>query len=870
VTEGDRENLEQRVLVLAPTSKDASLTASLLGRAGVTCVCCSDLPQLCHEIEAGAGAVLLPEEAVGPDRKSCLGEWLARQPRWSDLPILILSRPGADSAAVAQSMDLLGNVTVLERPTRVAALVSAVRTALGARRRQYEARAHLSQIERSERELRDFFDNASVGLHWVGPDGIILRVNQTELNMLGYTHEEYIGRHIAEFHADPPVISDILQRLTAGETLRNVEARMRCKDGSLKHVLIDSNVLWEDGRFVHTRCFTRDVTELKTAEEARARLAAIVTSSADAIISKTLDGIILTWNAGAERLFGYSAAEVIGRPITLLIPPDRRHEEKMILERVRRGERIEHFETVRVHKDGRRIDISLTVSPVRDAGGRIIAASKVARDITPRKQAEAELKVLSLLPTQNPSPVLRIARDGTLLYANPGAVSDLSEWSLQVGETVPESLRALMVPPTNGALVFERDQSVAGREFLVTVAFVPDADYANLYWTDITKRKKAERALKEADRRKDEFLAVLAHELRNPLAPIRNSLHILRLSAQHDPVAERIGEMMERQVNHMVRLVDDLLEVSRITRGKIELHKESVELAAIVRSAVETSRPLIDAAGHELALSIPADPLTLEGDSVRLAQVLANLLNNAAKYTEPGGHIWLTARREVDEVVISVRDTGVGIPPEMLPRVFELFTQLDRHADRAQGGLGIGLTLVKSLVEMHGGSVEASSEGAGRGSEFVVRLPLGTAALPTHDPGKAARPSDVLALRRVLVVDDNRDAAESLSMLLKLLGADVHVAYNGPDALEALAKYKPAVVLLDIGMPGMDGHEVARRIRQQSEFQDVTLIALTGWGQEADRQRSQSAGFDYHLIKPADVDALQNLLISVEDRRGDR
>ncbi len=378
--------------------------------------------------------------------------------------------------------------------------------------------------------------------------------------------------------------------------------------------------------------------------------------------------------------------------------------------------------------------------------------------------------------------------------------------------------------------------------------------------------KRSEEALRDADRRKDEFLAILAHELRNPLAPIRNSLHILRLTSPNDPTAERVAEMMERQVNHMVRLVDDLLEVSRISRGKIELRKEPVEVAAVVRSAVETSRPLIEAGGHRLALAIPPEPLTLEGDPVRLTQVVANLLNNAAKYTDAGGRIWLTVRREGGEVAISVRDTGRGIPPDMLPRVFELFMQIDRQPSRAQGGLGIGLTLVKSLVEMHGGSVEAHSEGPGRGSEFVVRLPLSGVGAPAHASPRAASPSPVLAARRVLVVDDNRDAAESLDTLLQLLGADVQVAYSGPEALEALSTYKPSVVLLDIGMPGMDGHEVARRIRQRPESKDVTLIALTGWGQEEDRDRSQLAGFDHHLIKPADIDALQNLLVSLEDR----
>ena len=381
----------------------------------------------------------------------------------------------------------------------------------------------------------------------------------------------------------------------------------------------------------------------------------------------------------------------------------------------------------------------------------------------------------------------------------------------------------------------------------------------------LAAQMRAEESLRDADRRKDEFLAVLAHELRNPLAPLVNSLNVLRLTPRNDPALDRVGAMMERQVNHMVRLVDDLLEVSRITRGKIELAKETLELGAVMRVAMETSRPLIEAGGHNLTLALSAEPLTVEGDPVRLAQVISNLLNNAAKYTEAGGQIWLTARREGEQAVISVRDTGMGIPPPLLPRVFDLFMQADQDVGRAQGGLGIGLALVKTLVEMHGGSVHAHSEGSGQGSEFLVRLPLVARGSPQIVPSTASESSTVLAARRILVVDDNRDAAQSLSMLLKLLGAEVRVVYNGPDALKALEAYKPAVVLLDIGMPGMDGHEVARRIRQQAEFHDVTLIALTGWGQVEDRQRSRTAGFDYHLVKPADASTLQTVLMSLED-----
>jgi signal transduction histidine kinase/ActR/RegA family two-component response regulator len=380
----------------------------------------------------------------------------------------------------------------------------------------------------------------------------------------------------------------------------------------------------------------------------------------------------------------------------------------------------------------------------------------------------------------------------------------------------------------------------------------------------LQEHSRAEEALRYADRRKDEFLAILAHELRNPLAPIRNSLHILQLSSSQDPTAGRLVNMMERQVSHMVRLVDDLMEVSRISRGKIELRRGPIDLTELVRSAVETNRPLIENSGHKLSVEIPSGPLMLDGDLVRLTQVLTNLLNNAAKYSDPGGQITITVRTEGDHVLLSVRDTGKGIPREMLPHVFEPFVQVD--AGRAEGGLGIGLTLVRSLVEMHGGGVEAHSEGVGRGSEFIVRLPLAGSVAPIQIPAKGSHALGILAGQRVLVVDDNRDAADSLGMLLGLFDADVHVVYGGAEALEAYASLLPSILLVDIGMPGMDGHEVARRIRQQSNSRDVTLIALTGWGQPEDVRRSRLAGFDGHLIKPADFDVLENLLTTLQAR----
>ena len=361
-----------------------------------------------------------------------------------------------------------------------------------------------------------------------------------------------------------------------------------------------------------------------------------------------------------------------------------------------------------------------------------------------------------------------------------------------------------------------------------------------------------------ANQRKDAFLATLAHELRNPLAPIRNALNILRMSTPGRSTASVQG-IIERQVNQMVRLVDDLLEVSRITRGKIELRRQPVDLRAAIDVAVETSRPLIDAAGHRLSVSLSGDALIVDADPVRLAQVFANLLNNAARYTDPGGRIDIAVRREDGWAEVRVSDTGIGIPAAELPTIFEMFSQAHARDTRAQTGLGIGLTLARSLIEMHGGSIQAESEGPGRGSEFVVRLPL--SATPSTESLPASEPASGIAdLRRVLVVDDNRDAADTLGAMLQMMGVDARVAYDGKAALEAVEGFRPAVVVLDLGMPGMDGYAVARAIRGRADLNDVRLVALTGWGQERDRASTRQAGFDYHLIKPVDLDAMQAVL----------
>ncbi len=642
--------LDLRILVYGPTSRDSQLTCDMLAARSIACIVCPNVAGMVQEMERGVGGLIMAEEAFIRDDVRPLVNFLHGQPAWSDLPVILITHTGSESPSVSEAVKHLGNVTLLERPTRVNALVTAAQGALRARRRQFQARDLIRARERTARELAES------------------------------------------------------------------EQRFR--------ILVEQ---------------VKDY----------------------AIFMMDLEGRVTSWNEGVRRVLGYEEAEFVGLDVARIFTPED------AAESVPAAELAEAASTGAAgndrwmqRKDGTRFWASGVTTALRDPGGAPIGYTKVMRDLTERMQDEE--------------------------------------------------------------------------------------------------------ALKEADRRKDEFLATLAHELRNPLAPLRNSVNILQLSASDDPTVARLCETMERQVAHLVRLVDDLMEVSRITRGKIELRKEPVELAAVLRHAMETSRPLIDAGRIQLAISLPQERIVVNGDPVRLGQVFANLLNNAAKYTNEGGQIWLTARQENKEAVISVRDTGIGIPADVLPKVFEMFMQVDRATNRSQGGLGIGLTLVRSLVELHEGAIVVHSEGPGAGAEFIVRLPVAAEQGETGSVAAVAEQRRSVPSRRILVVDDNVDSAATLGMLLKYLGAEVHVVHDGASALSAVERYRPDIVLLDIGMPEMDGYEVARRIRKHQEFQHITLIALTGWGQEDDRRRTREIGFDHHLVKPADIAALQELLGTME------
>jgi two-component system, chemotaxis family, CheB/CheR fusion protein len=508
------------------------------------------------------------------------------------------------------------------------------------------------------------------------------------------------------------------------------------------------------------------MAEHRRGELARSQIAALLESPEVAIFSKTLDGIIESWNPGAEQIYGYSADEAIGKSISILIPPESRNELPAIIERLKRGEPVRTYETVRMKKDGSRFDASISVAPVKDDRGWLTGAVAIARDISDRKRLEREL--------QN-----RFAE------------------------------------------------------------------------------------LSEIDRRKDEFLAMLAHELRNPLAPLQSALEILEMGVADSNMIEWAREVMERQVDQLARLVDGLLDVSRMMQGRIELHKEPAELATIVGRAVEMAQPLIDSRGHKLTVVLPPQPIWIEADELRLVQALTNLLNNAAKYAKTPGQIWLNVRAENDEAVVRIADTGLGIPAEMLEKIFDIFVQVNPTIARSDGGLGIGLTLVRRLVESHGGTVRAASAGADKGSEFEVRLPTlirkaSAAAEPA--PAEESRSAQPIGRHRVLVVEDNVYAAKSFATLLRLDGHEVQVAHDGSEGLEMAEDFRPDVILLDIGLPGIDGYEVAQRLRALPEFNGTQIIAMTGYGQPEDRRRSREAGIDHHLVKPVKIDFVRALL----------
>jgi PAS domain S-box-containing protein len=632
-----------------------------------------------------------------------------------------------------------------------------------------------------------------------------------------------------------------------------------------------------------------DVSERKRAEatlrESEERFGAVVGSAMDAIIA--LDGRqrIVLFNAAAERMFGCKAGEALGGSIDRFMPRRHREGHRMLVEGfAKSGEASravgERGSLSGLRANGEEFPIEASISQISLNGDRLFTA--IVRDITERKRTEERLKqseerfrqVVQSLPQM----VWTCEPTGRCDYLSPQwvAYTGVPEapqlgfgWLEQVHsddrKRTEAEWRATVESGQNFVTEYRLRRYDGVYRWFHTLA-VPLHDDAGriVKWfgsnTDITENKNAEEALRESDRRKDEFLATLAHELRNPLAPIHNAVHVLRKSQGHSLSRDRaLLDMMERQVTHLVRLVDDLIQISRINRGKIELQSEHVDVASVLRDAVETSAPLIDKKRHVVVMKLGPDALPIFGDPVRLTQAFTNLLNNAAKYTPPGGRIEIEAERSGGEAIVRVRDNGLGLAQETLPRLFDLFAQFHSRAAHSEGGLGIGLALVRSLVELHGGSVGAQSAGPGRGSEFVVRLPIALAPPAAPEPRKAEPPAAEPTLR-VLVIDDDRDVADSLRMLLETFDAAVKVAYDGRAGVAAACDFAPDLAFIDIGMPGMDGLETARRIRAETDGRRPKLVALTGWGQDEDRIKTRAAGFDLHLTKPASIEALEELL----------
>ena len=632
------------------------------------------------------------------------------------------------------------------------------------------------------------------------------------------------------------------------------------------------------------------LTDISALEQARAKLAqlsAIVESSDDAIVSMTPDGIVTSWNRGAARLYGYAVQEAIGRHASFLSPRGQKEEVDAILAGVRTGQSVERVDTTRVRKDGTSVDVSVAFSPIRDAAGDIVRISAISHDITPLVRARNEIaereERIRLLLDSTAEAIYGIDLGGTCTFCNaacarllgyesPAALigrpmHQLIHHSRQDGTPYPpeqspifEAMRRRGEAHVDNEVVWRADGTSFQSEYWShPIVRNQEVIGAVVTFLDITERRRAEEEIQEGVRRREQFLAMLSHELRNPLAAILSATRLLDTAGWGDRACQEAGHVVERQARHMTRLLDDLLDVSRITRGRIVLRNETIDLRDTARSAIESLGPLMTE--HETRLTVDISPrdVLVEGDPARLQQVQANLLSNASKYTPRGGQVHFELRTEQGQAMIRVTDNGRGIERELLPRIFDLFVQGSQSIDRSEGGLGIGLTLLRTLVELHGGRVEAHSEGLGRGSVFTVWLPLAPAQSEAADASAQPAPADV---RTIVLVEDQADARRMLQLLLESEGRVVHTAQNGLEGAELIERVRPDLAIVDLGLPVMSGFELARRIRGNAALRGLRLVALSGYGQDADIQAALDAGFDEHLTKPPDPQRLERLLAS--------
>jgi two-component system, chemotaxis family, CheB/CheR fusion protein len=724
-------------------------------------------------------------------------------------------------------------------------------------------------------------DRAAVGIAQLGPDGAISDSNAAFAAMLGAEAGELVGKSLdARFDADDAVLSRRwAQRAAAGEVNAYAfEARATRSDGAEVWLELSCSVARDaEGGVAYTVVVAKDVTALRGAERALRKRVGNFFRAFDAVPAPMLQtdpdtGRVLRANRRFQELTGYAEQELLDLTLAQLTHPEDRGEQP---------QRLSGFTPERryLRKDGSVFWAILYATPLLHDAGGVFRTMSAWVDVTERKRAEEGLRLseerFRTLVEAGPVLVYTTGPDGRPNYLDPSLTRYLGIESEALRD--PELVRRIVHPedlprteevrtraPLTSAMELRlRRADGAWRWFLVrtTALFDDEGRFVQRVGslTDIHERKTAEAALLEDDRRKDEFLAMLAHELRNPLGAIRNAVEVLRLGPVDPQELDWARDMIGRQVGQLTRLVDDLLEVSRITRGTLALRTEAVDVSQLFRDVAEASTELIAEREHELLVSVPHEPLVLQADPARLAQVLANLLDNAAKNSPPGGRITLAADREDGLAVIEVRDEGRGMTPEELSRAFEMFYQAAGGSSR-QTGLGVGLALVKRLVELHGGGVEAHSEGLARGSCFRVRLPLVGAERRLDALRAAPSPQPPARRRRVLVVDDNPDSTNSLAALVTLLGHDVDTAADGVEACEVAERVRPDVVLLDLGMPRLDGFAAAERIRATPWGARALLVAQTGWGREADRRRTAEAGFDHHLTKPIDPAALRRIL----------
>ena len=639
--------------------------------------------------------------------------------------------------------------------------------------------------------------------------------------------------------------------------------------------------------------YLKDVSERKSADLANQRLAAIVESSDDAIVSKDLNGIIKSWNKGAERIFGYTEAEVVGKSITILIPPERHDEEPAILKRISHGISVEHYETVRVRKDGTLIDVSITISPIRDKSGVIVGASKIARDITDREQREKQIRFQASLLDAVEEAVIATDLEGTILYWNLFA-EGLYGWTpaeaigANVVDLIPSSATQTdateILEQLRGGASWSGEFIARKKDGTVFPTLVTDSPIYNELGEmigivgvsiDITDRKAAEderaRLLQserearaqaeEANRVKDEFLATISHELRNPLNVILGYSEVLVRSeeAKRSESVLKAAEILRRNAIAQAQLVSDLLDLSRLQLGKFSLNRQVVSLTKTITDAVETVRAEANAKGLEVKIEMSDELVFVDGDPLRMEQVVWNLLNNAVKFTPAGGVVTVKLFARDGQAQVVVADTGQGIEPKFLPHVFEIFRQADATISRRHGGMGIGLALVQQLVHLQDGSVSVYSEGAGHGAEFTITLPISTEAKEPSKTGSLVQPNALTGMR-ILIVDDSVDTLEMLSQLLEMDGAMVTSAPGGSAALEILEQQTFDVILSDISMPEMDGFELMKRLRKLPHGRDVPVLALTGFGRPEDVERAKAEGFFSHITKPVDVGAIVSAL----------